>query len=188
MCGEHRHLDLDVFEQQGSSPRVRGTQGGTRPACPGRGIIPACAGNTMKAEQILKNRRDHPRVCGEHQCPRGHISTSWGSSPRVRGTLQILDVSRVHAGIIPACAGNTLGGRSYAIQSRDHPRVCGEHFSIAVNAIQSRGSSPRVRGTLTEEYLGLGYSGIIPACAGNTKRHSFDAIIDADHPRVCGEH
>ena len=70
---------------------------------------------------------DHPRVCGEHFVPTimGSVSLGssrecgehrtltdengepWGSSPRMRGTHQIRDVSADIHGIIPAYAGNT---------------------------------------------------------------------------------
>ncbi len=32
----------------------------------GAGIIPACAGNTVRGHDLVVHHRDHPRVCGEH--------------------------------------------------------------------------------------------------------------------------
>ena len=52
------------------------------------GIIPAYAGNTKKLILISQNTGDHPRVCGEHRIRPCLDSVTWGSSPRMRGTLE----------------------------------------------------------------------------------------------------
>ena len=70
-----------------------------------------------------------------------------GSSPRMRGTPLDLAVERCFAGIIPAYAGNTLLMELALNRFRDHPRVCGEHFSRNYWFVRARGSSPRMRGT-----------------------------------------
>ena len=46
VCGEHRGERATSDEQTGSSPRVRGTRRGRRPAARATRFIPACAGNT----------------------------------------------------------------------------------------------------------------------------------------------
>ena len=51
-----------------------------------------------------------------------------------------------------------------------------------------KGSSPRMRGTLTVRVTYQANSGIIPAHAGNTIAKLSDSIIVRDHPRACGEH
>ena len=53
------------------------------------GIIPACAGNIVQKTCAIQPRRDHPRVCGEHQ--------------------MFYFYYRLTRGIIPACAGNIDG-------------------------------------------------------------------------------
>ena len=131
----------------GSSPRVRGTPrhgGDVRKA---HGIIPACAGNTRWWSCTPRQGGDHPRVCGEHFALVGRITMSPGSSPRVRGTLQDLDMWVEWGGIIPACAGNTQAPFPQRRQARDHPRVCGEHYWLRYGYAVREGSSPRVRGT-----------------------------------------
>ena len=50
------------------------------------------------------------------------------------------------------------------------------------------GSSPRVRGTLDCPLTMPSTGGIIPACAGNTRRSPRRTRPSRDHPRVCGEH
>ena len=127
-------------------------------------------------------------MCGEHASIRAQHVVHLGSSPRVRGTPRLLPVHEPVLGIIPACAGNTPFAPASARWGRDHPRVCGEHFEYSTVTYRVEGSSPRVRGTHGHERdLRIG-GGIIPACAGNTRRHRCAAHRARDHPRVCGEH
>ena len=111
-----------------------------------------------------------------------------GSSPRVRGTRRRSAVAMLKAGIIPACAGNTLCIRGTGSPMRDHPRVCGEHTNAQASPDTCRGSSPRVRGTPDDELFYARRDGIIPACAGNTFEIVGVVGHIRDHPRVCGEH
>ncbi len=168
VCGEHRYPRKQSHGVRGSSPRVRGTQIERRGAPNETRIIPACAGNTRNRHGDGLQRPDHPRVCGEHRMQQAGIKGVIGSSPRVRGTRVDDLPDCLPRRIIPACAGNTLGSRRAKHGQADHPRVCGEHPSIATHAAASGGSSPRVRGT--------------PSPAGWTSNGWLD------HPRVCGEH
>ena len=172
----------------GSSPRVRGTPVVFAAARAEHGIIPACAGNTTSPYAYVECSWDHPRVCGEHAVVRFRVNVPPGSSPRVRGTLVDGDFMQAEHGIIPACAGNTSAPTSSLTDTRDHPRVCGEHFKHYGVPLEPEGSSPRVRGThYVFSDIG-GKVGIIPACAGNTDYIVYIQAVDGDHPRVCGEH
>ena len=112
-----------------------------------------------------------------------------GSSPRMRGTLDLSGASGNLAWIIPAHAGNSavesvdswthVGSsprmrgtpeifKSAMLQTRSHPRACGELLEIEVPAVHSVGSSPRMRGTLREQAGHADHSRIIPAHAGNS--------------------
>ena len=71
-------------------------------------IIPACAGNTKTMASTTLATGDHPRMCGEHQIMQIHMPVGAGSSPHVRGTLNVSDEELYRWRIIPACAGNTL--------------------------------------------------------------------------------
>ena len=71
------------------------------------GIIPAYAGNTRTSGSRMIGMGDHPRVCGEHEQCAPPVVVLVGSSPRMRGTLDVELVGHVLAGIIPAYAGNT---------------------------------------------------------------------------------
>ena len=106
----------------------------------------------------------------------------------MRGTLRRLVADRVHRGIIPAYAGNTLPNTAHVMQSWDHPRVCGEHEWKWYYDKFPQGSSPRMRGTLHVVPIAQDRGGIIPAYAGNTGTPGMQGRQDRDHPRVCGEH
>ena len=93
VCGEHAHTDLGVcraFSVNGSSPRVRGTRPGLLPRAPSsRRFIPACAGNAQTfLLQSSATNRFIPACAGNTPgiVTFGHIFTTDGSSPRVRGT------------------------------------------------------------------------------------------------------
>ena len=86
---------------------MRGTPGECGEAVASPGIIPAYAGNTVILSFGLPRRWDHPRVCGEHSERRIAMAPLVGSSPRMRGTLDGLNVRDRPSGIIPAYAGNT---------------------------------------------------------------------------------
>ena len=167
-CGEHDGSKTCTITDVGSSPRMRGTPTMLILAIVVLGIIPAHAGNTQSRCGDFTCAWDHPRACGEHQCPRGHISTSWGSSPRMRGTPTHTKRQPTTAGIIPAHAGNTSDFTALMVFPRDHPRACGEHLHVHNRPHMRTGSSPRMRGTLPQFHM-LGVTrGIIPAHAGNT--------------------
>ena len=188
MCGEHAASGAGYVPNTGSSPRVRGTRDQHREGASFQGIIPACAGNTRCPAARRALSRDHPRVCGEHSRWTDPEEGTVESSPRVRGT-QGCSAGRVKvSGIIPACAGNTGHLARSPLPTRDHPRVCGEHVVSFVPVSSRTGSSPRVRGTRIEKDRPEAVRGIIPACAGNTRRRTRRARIRRDHPRVCGEH
>ena len=145
VCGEHFKLCLlytsDAADDGERVDRGRETR-----------IIPAYAGNTSSAMLNSFSFRDHPRVCGEHQHRAPETAMELGSSPRMRGTHAISTffaspegssprmrgthgeqvVGDGEFGIIPAYAGNTSNSTPARWPARDHPRVCGEHFSWLV--------------------------------------------------------
>ena len=128
VCGEHQKNGADDLSEKGSSPRVRGTPFGSNGLSIDRGIIPACAGNTVRGWKFRRSKGDHPRVCGEHCVLIGNTDMASGSSPRVRGTPGRRLSSCRQRGIIPACAGNTIESSLPSNIPWDHPRVCGEHL------------------------------------------------------------
>ena len=85
-CGAHCLFVCIVSTEQGSSPRVRGSQETDKTDSWDAGIIPAGAGLTRIAITVSSNVRDHPRGCGAHSRPPSGTARASGSSPRVRGS------------------------------------------------------------------------------------------------------
>ena len=188
MRGEHFTLLKTARGASGSSPRARGAHDPRRAQGRPRGIIPACAGSTSHSRHVRRIHRDHPRVRGEHPPEESKSRSSTGSSPRARGAHLAVVVDGNGAGIIPACAGSTVGCLSSTARKRDHPRVRGEHNATASRVLAGSGSSPRARGAHPGGHSGSDRAGIIPACAGSTAARCSGACARRDHPRVRGEH
>src|SRR5690606_8460856 len=72
--------------------------------------------------------------------------------------------------------------------SKDHPRVRGEHRSVDLLARPRHGSPPRARGAHVLIGPRTDTIGITPACAGSTERVTRAPQVREDHPRVRGEH
>ena len=111
----------------GSSPHTRGAHQLQSLRAGNYGIIPAYAGSTDM--DILRNRqrRDHPRIRGEHQLGVAHADIVEGSSPHTRGAPESRRLHRRNNGIIPAYAGSTNRMSPVLLRWMDHPRIRGEH-------------------------------------------------------------
>ena len=187
VCGENLPFEDVSFQEAGSSPRVRGKLHVGHSRHSSLGLIPACAGKTKPIMHESVKCGAHPRVCGENQYLQVGGDSDAGSSPRVRGKLHV-DNEGAHAcGLIPACAGKTKSTNVWAWSPRAHPRVCGENFRWLPGVLGLRGSSPRVRGKRAFCAVGPGRAGLIPACAGKTRRAYHPHQPQPAHPRVCGE-
>ena len=131
-------------------------------------FIPARAGNTSSARYFARTESVHPRACGEHRCSSVRNARTAGSSPRVRGTLDLSSEEGRRQRFIPARAGNTA--------------LRADSGSLA------SGSSPRVRGTLCCAVRRRLMRRFIPARAGNTRKRAGRLPRPTVHPRACGEH
>ena len=168
MRGEHfSGVSVSIFTK-GSSPHARGTLGDEKQYFDGRGIIPACAGNTRCFPVLSRARWDHPRMRGEHAMFLNPSAMVSGSSPHARGTQRRVPEHQCRYGIIPACAGNTNLDVNFDVIGGDHPRMRGEHHGLIERDVENAGSSPHARGTHRTARVGRMLQGIIPACAGNT--------------------
>ena len=151
-------------------------------------IIPAYAGSTRRRCRWPPAGRDHPRIRGEHSIWGSANVDCVGSSPHTRGAPLVDGVDQVLTGIIPAYAGSTGTLRLLYIQSRDHPRIRGEHVSALLSAVEDAGSSPHTRGAPLNLFRALAVCRIIPAYAGSTSTRSRSGSGNGDHPRIRGEH
>ena len=188
MCGEHSSGRHELCNGSGSSPHVRGARRFYSSRWQAMGIIPACAGSTYRIVIYRRDRRDHPRMCGEHSLSPYTSRIGAGSSPHVRGARRIECECDWIIGIIPACAGSTLTLAVSKNRARDHPRMCGEHIVWPSSLTMAGGSSPHVRGARSNGSGKTLCMGIIPACAGSTSSVSSSPRPMRDHPRMCGEH
>ena len=152
------------------------------------GIIPAGAGLTVPSTLNGTYSGDHPRGCGAHYVYGLHFLHGLGSSPRVRGSLAIIIVGNSPVGIIPAGAGLTFSASRRSLRNRDHPRGCGAHAFLTARKKFSEGSSPRVRGSQSNDRTTDPSMGIIPAGAGLTSMALRRQKWRRDHPRGCGAH
>ena len=168
MRGEHAAFYDDLIAYPGSSPHARGALPPAAVAFWPSGIIPACAGSTLRRGDTGRLKGDHPRMRGEHRVPCEPPQEGRGSSPHARGALP--QAQRMHKGIgiIPACAGSTCRGLFQYEVLWDHPRMRGEHPTLPLIFFARIGSSPHARGALRAFKVGSHLSGIIPACAGST--------------------
>ena len=149
--GEHSTRMMFCAAIAGSSPRARGALSVAGEHRPHRGIIPACAGSTAIPGWSPSGEGDHPRVRGEHCDSRLVTFRGGGSSPRARGARRKYQKRPGLPGIIPACAGSTMGGINCRRYRWDHPRVRGEHLGLDNFGNEQSGSSPRARGALARD-------------------------------------
>ena len=69
MCGEQSATSANFFKEEGSPPRVRGTEAKEYGIAAESRITPACAGNSDAGYGGMGLYGDHPRVCGEQGLP-----------------------------------------------------------------------------------------------------------------------
>ena len=94
----------------GSPPRMRGKLFAGVNGVSASGITPADAGKTCNRENLIKQREDHPRGCGENKNEKGGTYERKGSPPRMRGKRADSWRKKLEYGITPADAGKTFYG------------------------------------------------------------------------------
>ena len=165
--GERHGLTMVDRRSPGSSPRSRGTAGYIDPGRLYRRFIPAFAGNGLAATRFISASTVHPRVRGERPLAVYRVQWRYGSSPRSRGTEVGRERGRCPRRFIPAFAGNGPRSVSFFQHVPVHPRVRGERFGVLICGRRSGGSSPRSRGTGTDNHPYASRRRFIPAFAGN---------------------
>ena len=187
VCGEKcsDHIDKGMIE--GSPPRMRGKVLCICPLFCVLGITPAYAGKRAEQAHSMSCSEDHPRVCGEKSGSCFFLSIVLGSPPRMRGKAFLINATASFSGITPAYAGKSILATDLALRRRDHPRVCGEKFAVAVAPPSAVGSPPRMRGKAEVEAKALIPVRITPAYAGKRGTGCQASEQTGDHPRVCGE-
>ena len=126
-CGEHIAAHWTCASRNGSSPRMRGTRPALGIVFDAPRFIPAHAGNTGEESWWAYRYPVHPRACGEHCLRHFFKCFEHGSSPRMRGTLLLVNMEKLKLRFIPAHAGNTCCSLLDSSTFSVHPRACGEH-------------------------------------------------------------
>ena len=166
--GEHIAQQVDVIDQQGSSPLTRGAPFPLVPQPPPGGLIPAHAGSTYEASLAHAEKRAHPRSRGEHRHRHPRRGSVRGSSPLTRGALTGTGRRTSAWRLIPAHAGSTVQDPNHFQAIAAHPRSRGEHPGGAEHPADQAGSSPLTRGAQVWHDAAVGVLGLIPAHAAST--------------------
>ncbi|SCQ64128.1 Hypothetical protein PFR_JS9-2_2039 [Propionibacterium freudenreichii] len=188
ICGEHVVVARWISMGWGSPPHMRGARIKNIRKPPCSGLTPAYAGSTMTSSPRTLGRRAHPRICGEHPRSQQNFGGVRGSPPHMRGALEQVKMFNYLRGLTPAYAGSTHGVSKISATPGAHPRICGEHGSIARASSPSMGSPPHMRGALRQLRPRLHLVGLTPAYAGSTSRRYAPPRQPGAHPRICGEH
>ena len=190
MRGEKFRGTTGTRPELGSSPLARGKVFLDDVADRAGGIIPACAGKSFHLSLIPFIIRDHPRLRGEKIALHAAAQIAWdhpslrgeklerspeimrlsGSSPLARGKAPAPYTRLCMRGIIPACAGKSRSDLRSDRSEEDHPRLRGEKFCANFSLLCVRGSSPLARGKGPLLVGDDAVLGIIPACAGKSKK------------------
>ena len=184
--GVYRSRRAGTTLPPGSSPLARGLLDRHPLARVQSGIIPARAGFTRSMLGVPSCWWDHPRSRGVYEEQRNQAMATIGSSPLARGLQILAHLLAAAIGIIPARAGFTSCGRSWAGPGRDHPRSRGVYGCVSAVTSVETGSSPLARGLHRLHNSAPLGGGIIPARAGFTWSCAWAPQAFWDHPRSRG--
>ena len=96
------------------------------------GSPPQVRGKRIHHKTVLRQCKDHPRRCGENFAFAVKVVGVSGSPPQVRGKRLCSQTPTVGNRITPAGAGKTKKLQFSADGMEDHPRRCGENFTVCV--------------------------------------------------------
>ena len=168
VCGEKSSPTSSHRKGQGSPPRMRGKALAPAPTIDIIGITPAYAGKSRILSSFPTRFWDHPRVCGEKFTTLHGENDFWGSPPRMRGKACGLFQLVESPGITPAYAGKSFCNVACNISIWDHPRVCGEKYTLPRPLWRCMGSPPRMRGKVHRKRRRICTMRITPAYAGKS--------------------
>ncbi len=109
-----------------------------------------------------------------------------GLSPHARGKHNPLGVLRQDEGPIPACAGETYCHARLTAFFRAYPRMRGGNDKAFNRFLGVMGLSPHARGKRLSAKTADGFSGPIPACAGETAMRICALGPTGAYPRMRG--
>ena len=110
------------------------------------GIIPTRVGTRTSLSTVLPLSKDHPHACGDKLYKNTPNGVDKGSSPRVWGQVQKMNIGITDNRIIPTRVGTSAKGNLKSRYQKDHPHACGDKFAHRSFLTRQQGSSPRVWG------------------------------------------
>ena len=186
VCGGTAGGKCLLSQPLGLSPRVRGNPRSDAICAWRARSIPACAGEPHHRGTPLPSARVYPRVCGGTAREVVLSRPRFGLSPRVRGNPRTPSLPALRTWSIPACAGEPLSTRAYALLRQVYPRVCGGTAGSHSAFWAAVGLSPRVRGNRHITTAPRLLERSIPACAGEPSAADSGLAPAMVYPRVCG--
>ena len=150
-------------------------------------ITPAYAGKSSLRYSVDHLHGDHPRLCGEKPTFQQSLHVRPGSPPPMRGKAAPNGYVVSNDRITPAYAGKRGRWQPKIAGIQDHPRLCGEKFSIKSTKSNCPGSPPPMRGKETSLSDLSQLFRITPAYAGKSCLLAQIEDKSWDHPRLCGE-
>ena len=140
----------------------------------------------MEWDCCRNHGQGHPRTCGGTRADGLVIDHVPGSSPHLRGNLEIQSENLPVVRVIPAPAGEPWGQYHRRQYSQGHPRTCGGTRFWRGHVAPDLGSSPHLRGNLLAG-RGPDMEGrVIPAPAGEPACRRGLRPPSSGHPRTCG--
>ena len=125
---------------------MRGKGGISQTPCVNFRITPAYAGKSIANGYQINTCKDHPRLCGEKCVFLAPLVLSVGSPPPMRGKGHLSSLRLLVAGITPAYAGKSENWILFKIESKDHPRLCGEKRVFGIAHLRPTGITPAYAG------------------------------------------
>ena len=197
--------------KKGSSPHARGALSREIDATKVKtGSSPHARGALSRVPRRWIQRRDHPRMRGEHvvvgdgelaldgiipacagstRACQGRRQQKRGSSPHARGARYMRSRAIRRMGIIPACAGSTEPPSEESSSPKDHPRMRGEHARDSGAEVVLGGIIPACAGsTQSACSMPIEVVGSSPHARGAPRSRGASGWPSRDHPRMRGEH
>ena len=171
---------------QGLSPHGRGNPRLDPARCPGRGSIPARAGEPVVRQLWTLPPQVYPRTGGGTIEPRRCRRQTRGLSPHGRGNRDRHDEQVPRLGSIPARAGEPRSRPRFRQTPWVYPRTGGGTEADRILQIHAYGLSPHGRGNHARVDPDPRSGGSIPARAGEPRVAPRRADRDGVYPRTGG--
>ncbi len=168
VCGENSPTDNQIFQRNGSPPRVWGKR-------------------FTGFDLVMDPSGSPPRVWGKRVAAWVFFDAPRFTPTCVGKTYVRPRAARRQTRFTPTCVGKTNRASLSASVTAVHPHVCGENSAWGTASPTLFGSPPRVWGKPPFPSATAGATRFTPTCVGKTIRRSVLPADAAVHPHVCGE-